>query len=566
MNQYAVLHKPESNFAYATADDTIAVILRVARNDRFDRIEILYNNKYDFTKLRHTAPMRECADDGTYKYYRGELTLADARFAYVFKLTQKGKTYYYSEEGVSSDYRFDIAYYTFFQFPFINSVDVLRAPEWVERAVFYQIFVDRFCRGDYLKDDSYVNVRQGQKIDRYSFAGGDLDGIAEKLDFLKDEGFNALYLTPIFLSPSNHKYNVTDYLTVDPQFGTNEKLQRLLASAHGKGVKVMLDCVFNHCDRSHEYFKDAEEKGRASEYYDWFLIDGDFPSYEKGNYACFADCKYMPKWNTSNAKVRRYLTDVALEYMRMGFDGLRFDVADEISHELWRQIRREVKAEFPQAYLVGEVWHLNEAWLRGDQFDGVMNYKLQKILADYFGGAGIPAKHAANRMNALLMQNTEAANGMAFNFLDNHDTARFLRVTGGNRDKLLCALCAAVMFPGVPCVFYGTELPLDGGSDPDCRQPFDWRQAGQPSGYREKLKEILSLKRRLALTGGRAEIKAESGMLNIARAVADGTVKAQFNTGRGTKKTDTDGEVIFGINYENGKILSGGAVVVKYKK
>lgn len=565
MNKYAVLHKPESNFAYATANDTIAVVLRVAHSDRFDSVEILYNNKYDFTEVRHTCTMEICADDGIFKYYRAELTLPDARFAYIFKLIEKGQTHYYCEEGISDDYQFDVAYYTFFQFPFINSVDVMHAPEWVERAVFYQIFVDRFCRGDYSKDDSYINVAQEQKIDRYSFVGGDIDGITEKLQFLQDEGFNALYLTPIFLSPSNHKYNVTDYLTVDPQFGTNEKLQKLLTTAHGMGMKVVVDCVFNHCDRSHEYFRDVEARGRKSNYYDWFIIDGDFPSQDEDNYACFAHCKYMPKWNTSNANVRRYLTDIALEYIRMGFDGLRVDVADEISHELLRQMRYEIKSEFPQAYIVGEVWHLNEHWLRGDQFDGVMNYKLQKILVDYFGHNRISAKQASYRMNALLMQNTETANSMAFNFLDNHDTVRLLRVTGGDKDTLLCALCAVTMYPGVPCVFYGTEIPLDGGSDPDCRQPFDWNKAVQSSDYSSKLKEILSLKNNLKLTGGRATIWAEKDVLVIQRETDCGTVKAHFNMSGKTKKLNVQGEVLFAINYANNNLSTGGAVVTKYK-
>lgn len=565
MNEYAIFHRPESNFAYATAPDALAIILRVAQNDSFDKIEILFNNKYDFTKNRASLEMHRCASDGIFSYYRADISLPDARFAYIFKLTQNGKIYFYSEEGLSESYEFEYAYYTFFQFPFINAADVMNVVDWAADAVFYQIFVDRFARGDFEKDDGYINTAWNGKIDRYSFTGGDLDGINSKLGYLKELGFNAVYLTPVFLSETNHKYNVKDYLTVDPQFGDREKLLSLLSSAHASGIKIIIDCVFNHCDCKHEYFADAEKKGRASAYYDWFMIDGDFPSAGKRNFACFAYCRYMPKWNTNNPEVRRYLIDIALEYLKMGFDGLRLDVADEVSHEMWRQLRREVKEKYPQTLIIGEIWHNNEQWLKGDQLDGVMNYKLQKIMVDYFGKTPIRAEQAANRMNALLMSNSAQANAMALNFLDSHDTPRFFNFAGGNRDKLLCALCAIYMFPGIPCVLYGTEIPLEGEGDPDCRKTFDWTFKNQKSDYKQNFKTIVGLKKHPALSGAEAEIAAENGILKITRRSAGEKITAYFNTCGKSKNIKFDGEVIFGLNYENYRLLNDGTVVVKNK-
>lgn len=565
MNAYAIFHQPESRFAYAVSKCALAVILRVAAADKPDKVELLYNNKYDFTKKRFQAAMKRCAADGMFAYYRADITLPDARFAYIFKITENGKTFYYSEEGLKEEYEFNLAYYTFFQFPFINAVDVMPVVDWAKDAVFYEIFVDRFARGDYEKDDGYINTNWNGDIDRHSFTGGDLDGITDKLPYLKDTGITALYLTPIFSSESNHKYNVKDYLKVDPQFGDRGKLLKLLTSAHARGMKMIVDCVFNHCDRQHEYFKDVEKNGRSSEYYDWFLIDGDYPDYDKGNYACFAYCKYMPKWNTNNPEVRKYLTDIALEYLRMGFDGLRLDVADEISREMLRKLRREVKEKYPQALIIGEIWHDSEHWLKGDQLDGVMNYKLQKILVDYFGQAHIKAEAAANRMNALLAANTDQANAMALNFLDSHDTPRFFKTAGGNLDKLLCALCATFMFPGMPCIFYGTEIPLDGGGDPDCRKPFDWTFKNQMPEYAASFKAVVGLKKQRALSGVRAEITAEDGVLKIIRTAEGENVTAYFNTSGSAKSIKTSGEVIFGINYENKKLLSNGTVVVKNK-
>ncbi|MDE7168494.1 MAG: glycoside hydrolase family 13 protein [Clostridia bacterium] len=563
MNKYAILHRPESNFAYATAKNKLIVILRVAANDELEKVEILYNNKYAFTKTRSRISMARYAEDGLFAYYRAEITLPDARFAYIFKITEKGKVYYYSEEGLSEEYEFNLAYYTFFQFAFINGVDVMPVLDWAGSAVFYQIFIDRFARGDYSKDDKYINTPWDSEIDRYSFTGGDLDGVREKLPYLKEMGINALYLTPVFLSDSNHKYSVKDYLTVDPQFGDNEKLKGLLTSAHGLGMKVIIDTVFNHCDAGHEYFKDVVQNGKASKYYDWFVIDGEYPDEKRGNYACFAECKHMPKWNTSNPSVRRYLTDIALEYLKTGFDGLRLDVADEISHEMWRQLRREVKEKYPSALILGEIWHDNEHWLKGDQFDGVMNYKLQKILVDYFGKAPVSAKNAADRMNGILVANTEQANANSLNFLDNHDTPRFLRTTGGNKDKLLCALCAMVLFPGMPCVFYGTELPLDGAGDPDCRKPFDWSFKGREDGYKDNFYKILALKKLPALQGTGCKVRAENGVLSITREADGESVTAYFNTSGKAKRIEVQGEVIFGLNYCGDRILNDGTVVIK---
>ena len=530
MKNYAIFHKPESEYAFAKDDHTLRILLRLARDEEYESVSILYNNKYDFTRYRYSGEMSKEFSDELFDYYAFEIKLNDVRFAYIFVLRKGRKVWYYSEEGISEEYDFERAYYTFYQYPYINSADVVRVTEWAYKAIFYQIFVDRFYRGDYKKDDSYITQEWRDRIGAKSYAGGDLKGITQKLPYLKDLGVNALYLTPVFKANSNHKYNTTDYRTVDPQFGSNADLVELVTRAHDMGMRVMLDIVFNHCDASHPFFQDVLKYGKQSRYYSYFIIDGDKPDLQSGNYARFADCKYMPKWNTNDAEARQYLIQIGTEYLRVyNVDGLRLDVADEVSHTFWQDFRRAVKEVNPDALLIGEVWHDNTHYLRGDQFDGVMNYKLQKILLDYFASGEATAEQVAERMSRLWVQNIEQVNYMALNFLDNHDTARFYRSANGNTDLLLGAIACMIVSPGMPCIFYGTELPLDGASDPDCRRTFDWSFTSQDKGYAEKLKELLSLRARETLQSGKFRVRAENGLLVVERAGKGEIVTAYFN-------------------------------------
>lgn len=570
MNEYAIYHRPESEYAYALDENTLRIILRVAAGENFSHAELLYNNKYDFTKTRSHTEMHLVSTDGLFDYYGTDISLTDVRFAYIFKLYEKtdggdtgDKIYYYSEAGLSETYDFVLAYYTFFQFPFINPSDVVKRLSWTDSAVFYQIFVDRFSRGDHGKYDGYITQEWNEIPTARCFAGGDLKGIISKLDYLAETGINALYLTPVFCADSNHKYNIKNYTVVDPQFGNNDDLRCLLTQAHDRNMRVMLDAVFNHCDMSHEFFCDAVKYGAASQYREYFLTDGDRPDFEKGNYAYFADCRYMPKWNTSNKKVREYLINIAVEYIKSGFDGLRLDVADEVSHTMWRELRKAVKTVNPDALLLGEVWHENTHYLRGDEFDGVMNYRVHKVLIDHFGVRAVSAEEAANRLNGILIQNYEQVNGMMLNFLDNHDTPRFLRLAGGNTDLVLSALVALIMLPGIPCIFYGTEFPMDGGSDPDCRRTFDWTFETRDEIYFSYYKSALALKRLRSVQSGGYSVYAVGDLLVIERRTVGETVKAYFNRSGAPCDVPAVGETVYARHYADGILGTFGAVVMR---
>ena len=205
MNEHAILHIPDSRYCFATAEKELVIRLRVAKEDERMKVYLIYAPKYDFSIKRERLEMEVSYSDRLYHYYEVKLRLADVRFAYIFELEENGKIYYFSEDGVTDTYNFDEGFYNFFQMPYINSNDIMNVVDWMRNAVFYQIFVDRFCQGDFKKDMSYIDMKWGGTPTPKNFAGGDLKGIIEKLDYLQELGITAIYLTPIFCSVSNHK-------------------------------------------------------------------------------------------------------------------------------------------------------------------------------------------------------------------------------------------------------------------------------------------------------------------------------------------------------------------------
>lgn len=495
MNKTAILHIPESQYSFAYGEHELRIRLRAARGD-LDSVTLIYAVKYDWLTERKSLPMRKSYSDELYDYYTAALSVPDPRTGYVFYLKHGEEAYYYSEEGLTVEYDHEKSYYNFFQHPYINAADVHRKVDWCDRAVFYQIFIDRFRCGDREKDRSYINRSWGEIPDAKSFYGGDLKGVTEKLGYLSDLGINALYLTPVFSSPSNHKYDTVDYYRVDEMFGSAADLKELVQRAHERGMKVVLDAVFNHCSMLCAQFQDVLKKGRSSRYHDWFIIRGDKPDPQNCNYECFAACSYMPKWNTSNEEVQEYLLRIALYWMReCGIDGWRLDVADEVSHDFWRRFRKAVKRENPQAILIGESWHDAGAWLRGDEFDGIMNYSFTKACIDYFAKGTRSVQSFCDRLNELLMRNTDQVNEMMLNLLDSHDTERFLTLAKENTAALCCALAVLFFFPGMPCICYGTEIGMIGEYEPDSRRTFDWNEALWDKSLQETVRTLALLRR-----------------------------------------------------------------------
>lgn len=520
MNEQAICHIPDSKYCYAYNKDTVELRLRVDKNDQFLKVSVIYGGKYDYQTKRFSADLKLIRTDRLYSYYSIRIKLEDLRLVYVFELIDKNeKSYFFSEDGLSENYDYTLNYYNAFQLPYINEIDCHRPVEWMNEAIFYQIFVDRFNKGDTGKNLDYINLDWGEIPNPKSFAGGDIKGIIEKLDYISDLGANAIYITPIFKSKSNHKYDISDYYLIDEQFGSNEDLQKLVEIAHKKGIRIILDAVFNHCSNELFQFKDCIEKGNKSKYFNWFIINDDYLDTDNVNYECFANCDYMPKFNTSNPEVQKFLIEIATHYVqKYNIDGWRLDVGDEVSHDFWRNFRKTVKNVNQDCVIIGENWHNAYPFLTGNQYDSIMNYAFTKATLDFFAFGTSNVKAYSEKLNELLMRNTDIVNYMMLNLLDSHDTHRFYTRVEKSKTKLLAAIAVMIFYIGTPCLYYGTEIPLEGEYDPDCRRTMDWNKAYEKNDFNFEFRKLLKLRENSkALKYGSAMIRYEKYYLIIER-------------------------------------------------
>jgi neopullulanase len=440
------------------------------------------------------------------------------------------------------------------------------APSWVRDAVFYQIFPDRFARGGGAAKPSGLESWDSPPT-AFGFKGGDLFGVAERLDYLRDLGATALYFTPVFASAANHRYHTHDYRRVDPILGGDEALALLLGEAHRRGMRVILDGVFNHAGRGFYMFHHALENGLCSPYLDWFHFDlarlragRPIRAYPRGRgplgYKAWWNLPALPKFNTDNPAVREYLFGVAERWLEFGIDGWRLDVPEEIDDDsFWREFRARVKAKNPEAYIVGEIWGEAGRWLRGDQFDGVMNYPLAKALIAAFcdpldlaelrkaGGyrrvrpMGVRAfASAVDRLGGLYGPGVRFSQ---LNLLSSHDTPRFLTLARGDETALRLASAFLFTCPGAPCVYYGDEIGMSGGADPGCRGAFPWEPGRWNHGLREHFKKFISLRRaHAALRRGSFErVRASGGVYAFCRRLEGEFFLVALNLGREPGKT-----------------------------
>ena len=518
MNEQGMLHIPDSKYCFPLDNHRLVLRLRMDRKDQPEKVEVIYESKYIIHEQQQSVVMERKYEDALYAYYEVVLHVEDVRLAYVFRIWESGKGWYFSEDGISENYNFSLGYFNFFQMPYINNADIHKEVDWMKEAVFYEIFVERFNIGKNSKEKNYINMDWGEKPKPKSFAGGDIPGIIKKLDYIHELGADALYLTPVFQSVSNHKYDISDYHMIDKQFGTNADFGRLVTEAHKRNMRVVMDAVFNHCSEFLPQFQDVLKRGKKSPYFDWFIIHGEKPDKENLNYEVFAFCEYMPKFNTSNPQVQEFLLNIAVSWIKKyDIDGWRLDVSDEVSHDFWRIFRKRVKEVKEDCVIIGENWHDANSFLQGDQYDSIMNYAFTKACLDYYAFEAFGAQEFAWKLNHILMRNTWQVNRMMLNLLDSHDTDRFYTYVNKNKNRVLSALAVMCMFVGAPCIYYGTEIALEGGYDPDNRRCFDWEEKNWDLAFMEKMKALLGLRKEEAIQSGEIRITAAGELLCLSR-------------------------------------------------
>lgn len=414
-----------------------------------------------------------------------------------------------------------------------------RVPSWVQDAVFYQIFPDRFAKSARVPKSPNLEP-WGDPPTPLGFKGGDLLGIAERLDYLTDLGVTAIYLNPIFQSAANHRYHTYDYYQVDPLLGGNRAFSELLQACHARGIRVILDGVLNHVGRGFFAFHHILENGPLSPYCDWFHIQGyplhayDSSSRRRLNYTSWWGLPELPKFNTATPAVRDYLLAVAEHWVREGIDGWRLDVPTEIDDgRFWRALRRRVKAVNPEAYLVGEIWDEAREWLRWDRFDALMNYPFSRSCLGLFGGPcldtsarpggyrlrTLSARAFADRIHTMLAWYPWNVTLAQLNLLGSHDTPRTLTLLGDVKDRLKLAMFFMMTSPGAPCIYYGDEIGLAGGPDPACRAAMPWDRSRWDSNLRDHVRRLIATRHRhIALRRGTyATLYAARGVYAFAR-------------------------------------------------
>ncbi len=440
----------------------------------------------------------------------------------------------------------------------------IHTPDWVKQAVFYQIFPDRFAKSDPPNGVKFCRQPGGgwqpEQLEPWDapptlqgYKGGNLWGVIEKLDYLQDLGINAIYFTPIFQSACNHRYHTHDYYQVDPILGGNEAFMTLLDAAHQREIKVVLDGVFNHASRGFFFFNDILENGPNSPWVDWFLIE-DWPlsAYDgskPANYTSWANNRSLPKFNHANPAVREYIMQIAEYWLQQGIDGWRLDVPYCVETPgFWQEFRQRVKAINPDAYIVGEVWKDSRQWLDGTQFDGVMNYlftgptiaftagdrvKMELVEHhEYFPYPALDAPGYAQKITDLLNLYPWEIQLTQLNLLDSHDTARLLTICGDDLATIELATVLLMTSVGAPSIYYGDEVGLPGGDDPDCRRAFppkdQWNQA-----VLHQHKQLIRIRRNHpALQTGKYEVIGSEGMVYVfARTLPEETIIVAINAG-----------------------------------
>lgn len=579
MNYAAIYHRPESEYAFLLDKETMHIRIRTAKDD-IRKVEIVYGDPYAIRSLNSNwylqkVPMKKGLSTDVYDYWTISIKEPKHRVAYGFYLTDtEGEEVLYNDQGIKTSYSKEYLKNenNYFRMPFFQEIDMFKAPQWVRNTVWYQIFPERFANGDpELNPEGTKTWDSTVHPGRQDFYGGDLQGVLDHLDHLVDLGVNGIYFNPIFKSPSNHKYDTEDYFEIDPHFGDKKLFKKLVDEAHKRGIKVMLDAVFNHIGDQSPQWQDVIKNGKDSKYADWFHINK-FPvsytptdNFEFSNdatYETFDYTPHMPKLNTANPEVQEYLLSIATYWIKeFDIDAWRLDVANEIDHHFWRRFHDATTALKPDFYILGEIWHTSQPWLQGDQFTGVMNYAYTEAIKEHFLTHEIDALEMKNKLNQQLMLYNDQADSMMFNVLDSHDTARIKTLAHDDMELVKQIFAFTFVQPGTPSIYYGTEYGMTGENDPDDRKPMVWDENLQDHDMYQFMQHLINVRKQIT-----NELNVKDLKWNIA---SDGLVglnyndiHAVFNTTQSAVELTIENSLISNL-YQDQQLMPKGFILYK---
>lgn len=539
----SVLHIPLSNYAFSLNKEDIVIRLRVKKNN-VNKVVLYFGDtacrksEVEFSSFL----MKEILSDEFFSYFEATLKNCYQRLVYYFEIydLNNQKHLYYADNFYKelSNNRNDL-----YKFPYLRKEDVANPPSWLNKTRFYNVFPDSFA----LNENNQNRTMEINGTTIKNKLGGTINDVIKKLDYIKNLGFNGLYINPIFLANEYHKYDVIDYFKIDPLFGNDEEFKKLVDLAHKNGMKVVIDLVLNHSGWHFFAFNDVIKNQEKSKYVSWFY-DLKFPVYRPKSweeippYACFGYERNMPKLNTDNDEVIKYFEDLCL-YLTKEFkvDGFRLDTSDEVNDYFWICLNRVIKKEDPEVALIGEIWENPEHWLNSLIFDSAMNYELRKALLLFYQEK-INIYDLKNQVARLLLRNKKQSTYSLLNILSTHDTPRFYSLVENNDIKFKNAYALLYFLPGSISVLYGEEVPIKGIKEDEYRSAIDFNKKAIFADFFRKLNELKD--NFGCLNNGEISLSIVNKMLLITRYNNDKKISLLIN-----------GNVTHGIKIKENKIL-----------
>lgn len=531
INYAAIYHMPLLEYRHALPDGRACLRVRTGRDDFthvFARVTSNYAGPEFFAKADEYEMERAYRDEW-HDYYEVVFTPRDKRLKYLFVLRSDEVTVKLDAGGIhyGADAREDVS--EAFAFAYVYAAPAM--PEWAPGSVGYQIFPDRFRRDENPVEPAGEPVEPwtSNRVQNEYRYGGNLRGMIKAVPYLKELGVKMIYTNPIFVSDTSHRYNTFDYFKIDPLLGTEEDLRDLSDTLHANGMKIVLDGVFNHSGIGFEPFVKAK-RNKRSKYRDWFFFDKETTH----GYHTFGDWKYMPKLNLANEECAQYFLKVGAYWLKNGHvDGWRLDVSPEVWPDFWRRFRNMMKRENPESLMIAECWDDSREWLtNGDMFDSTMHYVLSRNIWNRFCYHNITTAQFDAALNRSAMLYPQRVQDVLWTFLGSHDTQRLRTRAGGDIRMLHGAAFFQMTYLGMPIIYYGDELGMEGADDPFCRYPMKWDEVEGNETHRhfQKLAHLRNSHEALRIGSFRSVAACENGLYAYMRATENEKLLCIVNT------------------------------------